>query len=211
MLGKNRLNISVMQDERLLSCSSAAAVIPRPLPGKEPCVKCICAHTFIHTPKQSLHWATCSKKKEKERHPSPFKCRALLCCQQSDQHWSVKHTSSFGILLLSLLLEQQTKRRRKFDAPVGKDMGHGYIYNILTANILHFILKSSVICSVENFPAFICCFSFARKSVIQLDLANTKKALIVPAFETLRYRLSFPKSKAELLSMLDMGTLFTFR
>ncbi|NXY40560.1 LARG1 glucuronyltransferase, partial [Ceuthmochares aereus] len=54
-------------------------------------------------------------------------------------------------------------------------------------------------------------FPFARKSVIQLDLANSKKALIVPAFETLRYRLSFPKSKAELLSMLDMGTLFTFR
>lgn len=54
-------------------------------------------------------------------------------------------------------------------------------------------------------------FLFARKSVTQLDLANTKKALIIPAFETLRYRLSFPKSKAELLSMLDMGTLFTFR
>ena len=53
-------------------------------------------------------------------------------------------------------------------------------------------------------------FSF-RKSVIQLDLANTQKAMIVPAFETLRYRLSFPKSKAELLSMLDMVTLFTFR
>lgn len=42
-------------------------------------------------------------------------------------------------------------------------------------------------------------------------MANTKKALVVPAFETLRYRLSFPKSKAELLSMLDMGTLYTFR
>ncbi|XP_025034676.1 xylosyl- and glucuronyltransferase LARGE1 isoform X3 [Pelodiscus sinensis] len=53
--------------------------------------------------------------------------------------------------------------------------------------------------------------SMDRKSVMQLDLDHTKKALIVPAFETLRYRLSFPKSKAELLSMLDMGTLFTFR
>ncbi|KFO18430.1 Glycosyltransferase-like protein LARGE1 [Fukomys damarensis] len=50
-----------------------------------------------------------------------------------------------------------------------------------------------------------------QKSIVQLDLASTKKAMIVPAFETLRYRLSFPKSKAELLSMLDMGTLFTFR
>ncbi|XP_065743054.1 xylosyl- and glucuronyltransferase LARGE1 isoform X3 [Phocoena phocoena] len=54
-------------------------------------------------------------------------------------------------------------------------------------------------------------YEYLRKSVIQLDLANTKKVTIVPAFETLRYRLSFPKSKAELLSMLDMGTLFTFR
>uniref|UniRef100_A0A8C4S5M5 LARGE xylosyl- and glucuronyltransferase 1 n=1 Tax=Erpetoichthys calabaricus TaxID=27687 RepID=A0A8C4S5M5_ERPCA len=54
-------------------------------------------------------------------------------------------------------------------------------------------------------------YEYLRKSVVQLDMANTKKALIVPAFETLRYRLSFPKSKAELLSQLDMGTLFTFR
>lgn len=37
------------------------------------------------------------------------------------------------------------------------------------------------------------------------------QALVVPAFETQRYRISFPKSKAELLNMLDMGTLFTFR
>ncbi|XP_041074983.1 LARGE xylosyl- and glucuronyltransferase 2-like isoform X1 [Polyodon spathula] len=54
-------------------------------------------------------------------------------------------------------------------------------------------------------------YDYLRKSIIQLDMAHTKKALIVPAFETLRYRLSFPKSKAELLSMLDMGTLYTFR
>uniref|UniRef100_A0AAX7UWF5 LARGE xylosyl- and glucuronyltransferase 2 n=1 Tax=Astatotilapia calliptera TaxID=8154 RepID=A0AAX7UWF5_ASTCA len=53
--------------------------------------------------------------------------------------------------------------------------------------------------------------SMDRKSVVQMDMAHTKKALVVPAFETLRYRLSFPKSKAELLSMLDMGTLYTFR
>ena len=34
---------------------------------------------------------------------------------------------------------------------------------------------------------------------------------MVPAFETQRYRITFPKTKAELLNMLDMGTLFTFR
>uniref|UniRef100_A0A8B9H1R0 LARGE xylosyl- and glucuronyltransferase 1 n=1 Tax=Astyanax mexicanus TaxID=7994 RepID=A0A8B9H1R0_ASTMX len=54
-------------------------------------------------------------------------------------------------------------------------------------------------------------YEYLRKSVVQLDMGNTKKALVVPAFETLRYRLSYPKSKAELLSQLDMGTLFTFR
>uniref|UniRef100_A0AAQ4NVH1 LARGE xylosyl- and glucuronyltransferase 1 n=1 Tax=Gasterosteus aculeatus aculeatus TaxID=481459 RepID=A0AAQ4NVH1_GASAC len=53
--------------------------------------------------------------------------------------------------------------------------------------------------------------SMDRKSVLQLDMTSAKKALVVPAFETLRYRLSYPKSKAELLSQLDMGTLFTFR
>ncbi|KAJ7986204.1 hypothetical protein DPEC_G00348360 [Dallia pectoralis] len=54
-------------------------------------------------------------------------------------------------------------------------------------------------------------YDYLRKSVVQLVMTHTKKALVVPAFETLRYRLSFPKSKAELLSMLDMGTLYTFR
>nr|XP_032805235.1 LARGE xylosyl- and glucuronyltransferase 1-like [Petromyzon marinus]XP_032805236.1 LARGE xylosyl- and glucuronyltransferase 1-like [Petromyzon marinus]XP_032805237.1 LARGE xylosyl- and glucuronyltransferase 1-like [Petromyzon marinus]XP_032805239.1 LARGE xylosyl- and glucuronyltransferase 1-like [Petromyzon marinus] len=54
-------------------------------------------------------------------------------------------------------------------------------------------------------------YDYIRRSIQQLDMASSKKALIVPAFETLRYRFSFPKSKAELLSMLDMGTLYTFR
>lgn len=66
------------------------------------------------------------------------------------------------------------------------------------------------LCLASQGPCLSSC-PLSRKSVIQLDLANTKKVTIVPAFETLRYRLSFPKSKAELLSMLDMGTLFTFR
>ncbi|KAM4721614.1 xylosyl- and glucuronyltransferase LARGE2 [Rhinophrynus dorsalis] len=50
-----------------------------------------------------------------------------------------------------------------------------------------------------------------RKTISQQDAGSPPTAFIVPAFETLRYRLSFPKSKAELLSMLDMGALYTFR
>lgn len=42
-------------------------------------------------------------------------------------------------------------------------------------------------------------------------LSFPSQAWVVPAFETQRYRLSFPRSKAELLNRLDMGELFTFR
>ncbi|KFQ33943.1 Glycosyltransferase-like LARGE2, partial [Mesitornis unicolor] len=54
-------------------------------------------------------------------------------------------------------------------------------------------------------------YDYLRNSIQQLELPQRKAALIVPAFETLHYRLTFPKSKAELLSMLDMGSLYTFR
>uniref|UniRef100_A0A8C3BL48 LARGE xylosyl- and glucuronyltransferase 2 n=1 Tax=Cairina moschata TaxID=8855 RepID=A0A8C3BL48_CAIMO len=54
-------------------------------------------------------------------------------------------------------------------------------------------------------------YDYLRNSIQQLELPHRKAALIVPAFETLHYRLTFPKSKAEVLSMLDMGSLYTFR
>ena len=55
-------------------------------------------------------------------------------------------------------------------------------------------------------------YEYMKRSVAAMGLeSSSKKALVVPAFETQRYRISFPKTKAELLSMLDMGTLFTFR
>ncbi|XP_058161434.1 xylosyl- and glucuronyltransferase LARGE2 isoform X2 [Dasypus novemcinctus] len=54
--------------------------------------------------------------------------------------------------------------------------------------------------------------SMDRASIEQLELGSQRKvALVVPAFETLHYRLSFPRSKAELLALLDAGTLYTFR
>ncbi|KAF5287894.1 hypothetical protein FQA39_LY04068 [Lamprigera yunnana] len=39
----------------------------------------------------------------------------------------------------------------------------------------------------------------------------SKKALIIPAFETQRYRSSVPRNKKELLQMLDNKSVFTFR
>nr|XP_040134683.1 LARGE xylosyl- and glucuronyltransferase 1 isoform X1 [Ictidomys tridecemlineatus] len=89
--------------------------------------------------------------------------------------------------------------------------GQFYPVNLLRNVAMKHISTPYTFLSDIDFLPMYGLYEYLRKSVIQLDLANTKKAMIVPAFETLRYRLSFPKSKAELLSMLDMGTLFTFR
>ncbi|XP_059242739.1 xylosyl- and glucuronyltransferase LARGE2 isoform X5 [Mustela nigripes] len=54
--------------------------------------------------------------------------------------------------------------------------------------------------------------SMDRASIEQLKLGSERKAaLVVPAFETLHYRFRFPSSKAELLALLDSGSLYTFR
>ncbi|KAG1663199.1 LARGE xylosyl- and glucuronyltransferase 1 [Nymphon striatum] len=54
-------------------------------------------------------------------------------------------------------------------------------------------------------------YEYLKRNIASMNLDTSKKALIVPAFETQRYRLTFPKTKAEFLTMLDMGLLFTFR
>ncbi|KAM9312623.1 xylosyl- and glucuronyltransferase LARGE1 isoform 3-T3 [Gastrophryne carolinensis] len=89
--------------------------------------------------------------------------------------------------------------------------GQFYPVNLLRNVAMKHVSTPYMFLSDIDFLPMYGLYESLRKSVVQLDMANTKKALIIPAFETLRYRLAFPKSKAELLSMLDMGTLFTFR
>merc|ERR1712071_446133 len=54
-------------------------------------------------------------------------------------------------------------------------------------------------------------YTVLKRSVQSMKLSSTNKALVVPAFETQRYRAQMPSSKAEVISMLDLGDLFTFR
>ncbi|XP_005064958.1 LARGE xylosyl- and glucuronyltransferase 2 isoform X1 [Mesocricetus auratus] len=64
---------------------------------------------------------------------------------------------------------------------------------------------------IDFLPAY-SLYDYLRASIEQLELGSQRKAaLVVPAFETLHYRFSFPSSKAELLALLDAGSLFTFR
>ncbi|XP_077902252.1 xylosyl- and glucuronyltransferase LARGE2 isoform X5 [Ictidomys tridecemlineatus] len=64
---------------------------------------------------------------------------------------------------------------------------------------------------IDFLPAY-SLYDYLRASIEQLELGSRRKAaLVVPAFETLRYRFTFPSSKAELLALLDSGLLYTFR
>ncbi|XP_004585648.2 xylosyl- and glucuronyltransferase LARGE2 isoform X1 [Ochotona princeps] len=64
---------------------------------------------------------------------------------------------------------------------------------------------------IDFLPAY-SLYDYLRASIEQLELGSGRKvALVVPAFETLHYRFSFPTSKAELLGLLDAGSLHTFR
>ena len=51
-----------------------------------------------------------------------------------------------------------------------------------------------------------------KKATHLLDEGETARALIVPAFETKKYRLDdFPRSKADVIRLLDEGQMYTFR
>lgn len=89
--------------------------------------------------------------------------------------------------------------------------GQFYPVNYLRNVALQQVTTPYVFLSDIDFLPMYGLYEYLKKAVSMMDMKASSKALIVPAFETQRYRLTFPKSKAELLSMLDVGTLFTFR
>ncbi|KAL8614335.1 Xylosyl- and glucuronyltransferase large1 [Nucella lapillus] len=89
--------------------------------------------------------------------------------------------------------------------------GQFYPVNYLRNTALDQVRTPYMFLSDIDFLPMYGLYQYLKKAATMMDIGNDKKALVVPAFETQRYRLEFPKSKAELLSMLDMGTLFTFR
>lgn len=54
-------------------------------------------------------------------------------------------------------------------------------------------------------------YNVIRNTLSASPKGFTKKALIIPAFESQRYRNRFPRNKVELLQMLENKSLFTFR
>ncbi|KAJ6667179.1 hypothetical protein lerEdw1_017157 [Lerista edwardsae] len=89
--------------------------------------------------------------------------------------------------------------------------GQFYPVNLLRNVALKNVQTPYVFLTDIDFLPMYGLYDYLRTSIVQQELPQRKAALVVPAFETLHYRLTFPKSKAELLSMLDMGSLYTFR
>lgn len=111
------------------------------------------------------------------------------------------------------VMESETLRDRKnIGYHVVYREGSYYPINTLRNVALAQVITPYVFLTDVDFLPMYNLYDYLKRSVGVMGLeTSAKKALVVPAFETQRYRISFPKSKAELLSMLDMGTLFTFR
>merc|ERR1712223_1068586 len=91
--------------------------------------------------------------------------------------------------------------------------GDFYPINYLRNVALKFAKTDNVFLSDIDFVPGTDAYTMLKNaSTHLLTTKQNKRALVVPAFETQRYRLDeFPRSKAEVIRLLDEGTLFTFR
>ncbi|ELT91285.1 hypothetical protein CAPTEDRAFT_168890 [Capitella teleta] len=137
----------------------------------------------------------------------------MLC-----QHWEgpislalyMSDTEAQQFLQYALSSEILMSRKNIGFHIVYKD-GQFYPVNYLRNVALSQATSPYVLLSDIDFLPMFGLYEYLRKAVSMTSVMQEKKALVIPAFETQRYRLTFPTSKAELLTMLDMGTLFTFR
>jgi len=89
--------------------------------------------------------------------------------------------------------------------------GDRYPINLLRNVALDQVQTPFVFLADIDFLPMAGLYPILKRSVQTMKLSSTNKALVVAAFETQRYRAEMPRSKAELVSLLDLGDLFTFR
>ncbi|XP_034249962.1 LARGE xylosyl- and glucuronyltransferase 1-like isoform X2 [Thrips palmi] len=137
----------------------------------------------------------------------------LLC-----QHWEGPISLTLYLsdaeaqqFLLYALSSQLLSSRKNIGFHIVYKEGNFYPVNLLRNVGLQQVDTPYVFLSDVDFLPMYGLYSTLKKSIQSQKLQNEKKALVIPAFETQRYRITFPQNKADLLHMLDMGTLFTFR
>ena len=86
-----------------------------------------------------------------------------------------------------------------------------YPVNLLRNTALEQAASPHVFLSdVDFLPVGMLC-PYLRQAVDILDVEHTKRALVIPAFETQLYKCTVPQNKTVLLEMLDRGTIQSFR
>lgn len=98
--------------------------------------------------------------------------------------------------------------------------GHFYPINHLRNVALQQVVTPYVFLTDIDFLPMAGLYEYLKRSIVTIGMGppmasssehTAQRALVVPAFETLLYRIQFPKTKAELTRMLNFGKLFTFR
>ncbi len=114
--------------------------------------------------------------------------------------------------IMQYLQRSETLRRRINLALhiVYKD-GSLYPVNYLRNVALDNVRTPYVFLSDADFLPMPDLYLYLREAIRVLGMSAKQRVLVVPAFETLRYKLDFPDNKAELLSLLAEGSVSTFR
>lgn len=87
--------------------------------------------------------------------------------------------------------------------------GRLYPVNHLRNIALSYVKTPYVYLSDIDFLPMPSLYHYIREAI--RVLGRERRALIIPAFESLLYRVDFPSNKSQLNSMLEAGKLFTFR
>jgi len=143
----------------------------------------------------------------------------LLMLEQIVNHW--KGPISFALYLTDpesqIFLEYYEKSALlKSRCDVGYHVvykeGDFYPVNFLRNLALDQAVTEFVFLSDVDFIPSLTMTQALKSSIINLDLRSHNRVLVVPAFETQRYKsTNFPATKAELVKKLDLGEIFTFR
>ncbi|KAI5732636.1 hypothetical protein M8J76_002595 [Diaphorina citri] len=105
------------------------------------------------------------------------------------------------------------RSRRNIGYHVVYKEGNFYPINTLRNVALNQVSTPYVFLLDIDFLPMFGLYPYLKSSIRSMDMHGHggKKVLVVPAFETQRYRTAFPASKQDLVTMLDTGALYTFR
>ena len=143
----------------------------------------------------------------------------LQMIEELAKHWrgpislAMYMSDSEAHQFLNFILESELLKNRK-------NIGYHIVYkdkesdfypiNHLRNIALSNVHTSFVFLSDIDFLPMHTLYEYIKYS-LSFESKMLKKAFIVPAFETQRYKIDFPKSKQELIDMLNVGILYTFR